>query len=130
MVPEVGPASSSRPERLTSIDALRGFDMFWIVGRRRCREGSGKWWGTPESQSFAEQFEHVEWEGFRFYDLIFPLFLFTVGVVLPFSLRKYQSGDQPQAGAFARLARRVVLLFLLGLIYNNLLAGSTSRICG
>jgi predicted acyltransferase len=53
--------------------------------------------------------------------LIFPLFLFTVGVVLPFSLRKYQSGDQPRAAAFARLGRRVLLLFLLGLIYNNLL---------
>ena len=51
----------------------------------------GTWWGTQASRHFAEQFEHVEWEGFRFYDLIFPLFLFLVGVVLPFSLRKYQA---------------------------------------
>ena len=112
---------ASRPERLTSIDALRGFDMFWIVGGDDVAKALAKWWGTPESKNLAEQFEHVTWEGFRFYDLIFPLFLFTVGVVLPFSLRKYHSGDQPKAGAFVRLARRVVLLFLLGLIYNNLL---------
>jgi predicted acyltransferase len=111
----------ARPERLTSIDALRGFDMFWIVGGDDIAKALANWWSTPASKGFAEQFEHVAWEGFRFYDLIFPLFLFTVGVVLPFSLRKYQTGDQPRAVAFGRLARRVVLLFLLGLIYNNLL---------
>jgi predicted acyltransferase len=114
-------AEASRPERLTSIDALRGFDMFWIIGGDSIAEALGKWWGKPLGTSFAEQFEHVEWEGFRFYDLIFPLFLFTVGVVLPFSLRKYQTGDHPKSGALWRLARRVVLLFLLGLIYNGLL---------
>ena len=115
-------AEASRPERLTSIDALRGFDMFWIVGGDEHRGGPGQMVGhAARHQSFAEQFEHVEWEGFRFYDLIFPLFLFTVGVVLPFSLRKYQTGDHPKSGAFWRLARRVVLLFLLGLIYNGLL---------
>ena len=95
--------------------------MFWIIGGDSLAKAVANWWGTPQSKSFAEQFEHVAWEGFRFYDLIFPLFLFTVGVVLPFSLRKYQTGNQPKAAAFGRLARRVVLLFLLGLIYNNLL---------
>ena len=76
-----------RPERLTSIDALRGFDMFWIAGGDSVAAALAKWWNTPQSKHFAQQFEHVAWEGFRFYDLIFPLFLFTVGVVLPFSLR-------------------------------------------
>jgi predicted acyltransferase len=121
-VPEPSHESPASPlERLTSIDALRGFDMFWIAGGDDVAKALAKWWGTPQSKSLAEQFEHVEWEGFRFYDLIFPLFLFTVGVVLPFSLRKYQTGDRPRAGAFNRLARRTALLFLLGLIYNNLL---------
>ena len=60
--------------------------MFWIVGGDRLARAIGKWWGTPASRKFADQFEHVDWEGFRFYDLIFPLFLFVVGVVLPFSL--------------------------------------------
>jgi predicted acyltransferase len=114
-------ATSSQSQRLTSIDALRGFDMFWIVGGDDIAKALARWWNTPESKTVAEQFEHVAWEGFRFYDLIFPLFLFTVGVVLPFSLRKYQTGAQSKAGAFGRLARRVLLLFLLGLIYNNLL---------
>jgi predicted acyltransferase len=112
---------SSRPERLLSIDALRGFDMFWIIGGDRLAEAIGKWWGTPAAAQLADQFEHVEWEGFRFYDLIFPLFLFVVGAVLPFSLSKYETGGQPKAAALNRIARRVVLLFLLGLIYNGLL---------
>ena len=64
------------------------------------------------------QFEHVEWAGFRFYDLIFPLFLFLVGCVIPYSLGRYQS--QPGA-ALLRVLRRVALLVLLGLIANGLL---------
>lgn len=112
---------ASPGERLTSIDALRGFDMFWIVGGDAAARAICKWWGSPASLRLGEQFEHVAWEGFRFYDLIFPLFLFLVGVVLPFSLRKYASGAHPRAHAVQRTARRVVLLFLLGLIYNGLL---------
>ncbi len=114
--PEAAPS-----ERLTSIDALRGFDMFWIVGGDSAARALCKWWGTPEAQRLGDQFEHVDWQGFRFYDLIFPLFLFLVGVVLPFSLRKYMTGAHPKGHALQRTARRVVLLFLLGLIYNGLL---------
>ena len=95
--------------------------MFWIVGGDRLAQGLWHWWGTPEARRFAEQFDHVDWEGFRFYDLIFPLFLFVVGVVLPFSLSKYQKGEHPKAAALGRIARRVVFLFLLGLIGNGLL---------
>jgi predicted acyltransferase len=109
------------PERLTSIDALRGFDMLWIAGGDEVAKVLCHWWSTPQARQIAEQFEHVDWAGFRFYDLIFPLFLFLVGVVLPFSLRKYMTGDHPKSHALHRTARRVVLLFLLGLIYNGLL---------
>jgi predicted acyltransferase len=115
------PSVASRPERLFSIDALRGFDMFWIIGGDSLAHAIGKWWGTPASKKFAEQFDHVAWEGFRFYDLIFPLFLFLVGVVLPYSLSKYQTGAHPKASALGRIARRVVFLFVLGLIGNGLL---------
>jgi predicted acyltransferase len=114
--PEAAPS-----ERLTSIDALRGFDMFWIVGGDAAAQALCGWWGTPQAQKISDQFEHVDWEGFRFYDLIFPLFLFLVGVVLPFSLQKYMTGAHPKSHALQRTARRVVLLFLLGLIYNGLL---------
>ncbi|OJW17920.1 MAG: hypothetical protein BGO49_30600 [Planctomycetales bacterium 71-10] len=115
------PGPPPKPERLVSIDALRGFDMFWIMGGDALARALCKWWGTPEAATIGEQFEHVDWEGFRFYDLIFPLFLFVVGAVIPFSLKKYQTGEHPRKYALIRTARRVALLLALAFIYNGAL---------
>src|SRR5262245_36317795 len=129
------PEAVSSP-RLMSIDALRGFDMFWIVGGDRLARAIGRWLDTPESRRFAEQFEHVKWEGFRFYDLIFPLFLFLVGTVLPFSLGKITdtaSGSGTSSWApYRRIARRTALLFALGLLCNGVLQfrWETLRVAG
>ena len=125
------PPTLTPTERLTSIDALRGFDMFWIMGAEDIVHALAKWWG-PTAHAIDEQFEHCDWEGFRFYDLIFPLFLFTIGVVIPFSLRKHTVGSHPKGSALIRIARRVVLLFLLGLVINGLLRLNfdTLRIAG
>lgn len=106
-------------ERLLAIDALRGFDMFWIIGGDRLGRALGEWSGTKAGLEMREQLEHVEWDGFRFYDLIFPLFLFLVGAVLPFSLEKFR-GDG-RGAAYRRIARRTALLFGLGLLSNGLL---------
>lgn len=115
---EPAPQSAPKPaERLLSIDALRGFDMFWIVGGDALGRALAKWSHTETGDALGQQLHHVEWEGFRFYDLIFPLFLFLVGTVLPFSLAKYQ--DQDRRAAYWRLARRTALLFALGLMCNG-----------
>jgi predicted acyltransferase len=63
------PASS----RLLSIDALRGFDMFWIVGGEEIFKTWAQWADWSHKDLVDEQLEHVPWEGFHFYDLIFPL---------------------------------------------------------
>ncbi len=106
-------------ERLLAIDALRGFDMFWIIGGDRLGRALGKWSGTSAGRGLQDQLEHAEWEGFRFYDLVFPLFLFLVGAVLPFSLQRFRrDGD---AAAYRRIARRTALLFGLGLLCNGIL---------
>lgn len=104
--------------RLLSIDALRGFDMFWIVGGDALVSTWLRATKTSWGVTLSQQLEHVDWEGFRFYDLIFPLFLFLVGCVLPFSLEKYRA--EPSA-MYGRILRRTALLFLLGLINNGLL---------
>jgi predicted acyltransferase len=115
----LGKSSDSQSSRLMSIDALRGFDMFWIMG------GDDFFALLLGASSFAwapalkEQLEHVEWEGFRFYDLIFPLFLFLVGCAIPFSLEKYR-GEPGRV--YARILRRTVLLIAMGLIYNQIQA--------
>lgn len=92
--------------------------MFWIMGGDALAIALLTMLAIPGSATLAKQFEHVAWEGFRFYDLIFPLFLFLVGCVLPFSLDKYR--DEPKA-VYTRIARRTAALFLLGLIANGLL---------
>lgn len=113
-----GEHHNSSAVRLQSIDALRGFDMFWIAGGDVLATGLLSHLSSPATSRLKSQFEHVEWEGFRFYDLIFPLFMFLVGCVIPYSLEKFR--DNPRS-AYGRICRRTVMLFMLGLICNGLL---------
>ncbi len=101
-----------------SVDALRGFDMFWIIGADALGRGLRSMSDTGFTGTLATQLEHVEWEGFRFYDLIFPLFIFIVGVSLVFSLTKTieQAG---RAEAIGRIFRRSILLFAIGIFYSG-----------
>ena len=70
--------SPPRVERLVSLDALRGFDMFWITGGTAILFGLGKVIQHPFFDKFLEQFDHVPWQGLHFYDLIWPLFMFIM----------------------------------------------------
>jgi predicted acyltransferase len=108
-------ADRSATGRLLSIDALRGFDMFWIAGGEDIVKAWATWTSWSGAERVKEQFEHVDWEGFRFYDLIFPLFLFLVGVVLPFSLGKMREKGLSWRTIYLRIIRRTALLFFLGL---------------
>jgi predicted acyltransferase len=112
----------SAPERtrLLSLDALRGFDMFWIIGGdaffRSLAEVTQ--WGW--ARAWAAQLEHVEWAGFHFYDLVFPLFMFISGAAIPFSLLAKAETAADKRPVYLRLLRRSLLLVLLGLVYNHL----------
>ena len=126
----------SSPLRFTSVDALRGFDMFWIVGGDVLIRSLQKINDSPLTRGLAEQMEHCDWAGFHFYDLIFPLFVFIVGVAIPFSIPKIIEHDGKPA-AIKRIAFRSVILFLLGIFYmggvangfkNVYLAGVLHRI--
>src|SRR5260221_14720599 len=74
----------ARPQRLYSLDALRGFDMLWIMGLGPLLQDLTKDSGSPFWRAFSDQFEHPIWNGFAFWDLIFPLFMFMAGVFTPF----------------------------------------------
>ncbi len=123
--PISGPISAT-PEtrRVVSVDALRGFDMFWIIGgdslAQALKEMSAH--GNSVFHSigglFGDQLEHVEWAGFRFYDLIFPLFVFIVGVSIVFSLSRLVEREG-KAAAHQRVLRRFAVLFILALIYSG-----------
>jgi predicted acyltransferase len=104
--------------RLMSVDALRGFDMFWIIGAGAIVSALNKMSQTAPIRFLGNQLEHADWEGFRFYDLIFPLFVFLVGVSLVFSLSKLI--DQGGRGeALKRALRRTILLFIVALFYSG-----------
>jgi len=108
-------------ERIASIDAFRGFDMFWISGGENLIHTLAKAWPVAAMAALTQQFRHVPWEGFRFYDLIFPTFVFIVGLVLPFSLTRRLEAGGGRRTLYLHAVRRLLLLFLLGLIYNGLL---------
>ncbi len=106
-------------QRLYSLDALRGFDMFWIAGGEEFFHVMAKNTSSPFWRALSDQFEHPEWNGFHFYDLIFPLFLFMAGVATPYSVGRELEKGTPRQKLLLRVIRRGLTLVLLGIIYNN-----------
>jgi len=107
--------------RVVSIDALRGLNMFCIMGL------DGAMWGIAEMShgkgaivdavgSFlGDQFTHEYWEGLRFYDFIFPLFIFVTGVSIVLSLPRLVEREG-KAKAHLRVLRRALLLYVMGVV--------------
>jgi predicted acyltransferase len=113
-------ATSPVKTRLLSLDALRGFDMFWIIGGDALFRSLAEVTNWGWAKGWAAQLEHAEWAGFHFYDLIFPLFMFISGVAMPFSLLAKAEGASDKRPIYLKLVRRALLLVFLGLVYNHL----------
>jgi predicted acyltransferase len=111
-------ALNPEPQRLMSLDALRGFDMFWILGADSFVYALHEMNQSPPVAWLAKELDHAEWAGFHFYDLIFPLFVFMMGVSTVFSLTRIVE-QEGRAAAISRVLRRGVLLFVIGLIYSG-----------
>jgi predicted acyltransferase len=88
--------TTASTQRLASIDALRGFDMLMISGAGSLLVQLGGKTNQPWVDAVAAQFEHPAWNGFTFYDFIFPLFLFMAGVSLSFSLNSTRHQELPK----------------------------------
>jgi predicted acyltransferase len=135
-----GGATQEAPARLASLDALRGFDMFWITGGEilaaaliALASGYSLPLASDKSQqllaqqaleqhpfaaAMAWQFKHAPWEGFRFEDLIFPMFVFIAGASLVYSLTKTLARES-RAVAARRVVSRMVLLFVIGVFFSG-----------
>jgi len=125
---EVVPPSPPRTERLVSLDALRGFDMFWIIGGTALLQGLGKVIQRPFFDQFLEQFDHVPWQGLHFYDLIWPLFMFIMGAAIPLAVAKRRARGESDRALLLHALWRAIIMFCLGTItQGNLLLFDWSR---
>ena len=122
-------SAAPAPVRLASIDALRGFDMFWIIGGSGLVQAAIKLLADPIPPVVAEQMRHVPWEGFTAWDLIMPLFLFVVGASMPFSFGRRIEAGASKSRLYAKIFQRVAVLWLFGMIaQGNLLAFDLSKL--
>ena len=110
---------NNQPDRLYSLDALRGFDMFWIMGAEEIFHQLSKATGSPFWGAVSNQLTHPEWNGFAMYDLIFPLFLFMAGVATPFSIGREIEKGSSKKDLLLRVIKRGLILVLIGIFYNN-----------
>jgi len=111
--------SKNKPERLHSLDILRGFDMFWITGGHVLVATLAAATGWKWLEAVENQMHHVSWEGFHFYDLIFPLFIFIMGVAIPYALLPKLEAGVPKRKLYGKVIRRFVILVIFGVVYNQ-----------
>lgn len=109
--------------RLASLDILRGLDLFLLLFFQPVLVVLGQAADYEWFDALLWHFDHEVWVGFRLWDLVMPLFLFMTGAAMPFSFSKYIYGSKPRGQLYRRIARRVIVLFLFGMIVQgNLLA--------
>jgi predicted acyltransferase len=118
----VAPPLPEPPRRVASIDALRGFDMFWLM-----QEEAGLVLALaaalhlPFQTLLAKELDHTPWIGITFWDLIAPLFLFIVGLALPFAIQSRLRKGESRKTILMHILRRTAVLIVLGLIFNGIL---------
>jgi predicted acyltransferase len=105
-----------------SLDALRGADMLFIMGFSGALVALCQLLGFGRDCWLSTQMTHVAWHGFRHHDTIFPLFLFLAGVAWPYSYASQKAKGYTTGRVLRKIALRVFLLFLLGLVGSNLFA--------
>ncbi|MGB3402493.1 MAG: DUF5009 domain-containing protein [Microcoleaceae cyanobacterium] len=100
--------------RLTSLDVFRGITIAGMI----LVNNPGSW------NHVYPLLLHAEWHGYTPTDLVFPFFLFIIGVAMAFSLGKYAKDNRTSEQylprhLYLRILRRFVILFLLGLLLNG-----------
>jgi predicted acyltransferase len=116
---QVPPAPPAISARIVSLDALRGFDMFWIIGGGEFVKGLAKALDTPLLNAFLPQLQHVDWQGLHCWDVIWPLFMFIVGVSIPFSIAGRRAAGAGDRSLLLHAVRRSVILFCLGMVLQG-----------
>ena len=111
------------PDRLASLDILRGLTLFLLVFLQPVACAVLPLWDSAVARFLLFQLDHEVWEGFRFWDLIMPLFLFMSGTSIPFSFSKLRKDGYTKVAIYRKVLRRVAVLFLLGMVVQGNLLG-------
>ena len=108
--------------RLISLDVFRGIAIMGMIVVNM----------VGVSDRSYPSLLHADWNGCTLADLVFPCFLFIVGVAMPFSLEKYTNIHKPTPRVYQRILCRSAILFALGLFLNGFgnYDWSTIRIMG
>ncbi|MCV9927576.1 DUF5009 domain-containing protein [Flavobacterium sp. LS1R49] len=117
--------------RLISLDALRGFVMFWIMSGEHIMHALAKAIPIPVFIWMSSQLHHAEWNGITFYDMIFPIFLFVAGVSMPYSFENKMNlagvktpielPSKEKQKIYRSMLKRTCVLLFLGFVVNGLL---------
>ncbi|HLT94170.1 MAG TPA: DUF5009 domain-containing protein [Membranihabitans sp.] len=107
------------PKRLQSLDALRGFDMFLIIGGTHLIASFIFAMNWESMTWLTDQFKHVPWHGLTFEDVIFPLFLFMAGVSMTYSIASSRRKGLSKNEIYWKAFKRMIILSLLGIVYKN-----------
>ena len=99
----------AKPGRLLSLDVLRGLTIgFMILVNDNGNEAAAYW-----------PLKHAAWNGFTPTDLVFPTFLFLVGITTVFSTASRLAQGATRQSLFLHLVRRSIILFLFGIVVNS-----------
>lgn len=124
-------SSTTSTGRLVSLDALRGFVMFWIMSGEHIIHALAKAAPIPVFVWMSSQLHHTDWDGITFYDMIFPIFLFVAGVSMPYSFEKkmktagvstpMELPSKEKRKIYLTMLKRTCKLLVLGFVVNGLL---------
>ena len=133
MMNEASPDESITPSdpaprrvRLASLDVFRGITVAGMI----LVNNPGSW------DTIYPPLKHAEWDGWTPTDLVFPFFLFIVGVSITFALSRRLADPSERAGVVGKIVRRSAIIFLVGVLlgrfpnYNVLANWTGMRIPG
>lgn len=98
-----------KSKRLVSLDAFRGITIAAMI----LVNNPGTW------NAVYKPLQHAHWNGWTPTDLIFPFFLFIVGVAIVFAFSKRLTLGQTKKDLYLKIVRRTLILFGLGLFLNG-----------
>ena len=112
--------TKTQKKRLASLDALRGMDMFWILGGQGIFAALFVLTGWQGWKAFEAHTVHSLWHGFTFYDLIFPLFIFLSGVAMGLAPKRIDHLPfKERRPLYNKALKRLFLLIAFCVLYNH-----------